>query len=363
MRVLCITSQGNTLNSIRPEAESFIGLRKAGVELDVMTQGNSVYAKPMREAGIRVIDFVPRAKLSLSAIRFIRRTLVEGQYDIVHMYNNKAIANGLLAAVGLPVKAATYRGQTGNLHRYDPFCYLTHLSPRVDGITCVADAVRRDLQKLRPHHPHIVTIYKGHDLAWYDETPADLESLGVPSRSIAIICVANNRPRKGVPVLVDAFGRLPENIDAHLLLVGKNMDDPELQRQIEDHPRADRIHVLGFRTDAPRLTAGSQIAVLPATKREGLPKTVIEAMVYGVPPVVTDTGGNAELVEDGVSGRVVPPGDAAALAGALAGLAEDAELRSRMGRAARERIGEHFTVDATVEQTLQFYRDLLGDGR
>ncbi len=363
MRVLCITSHGNTLNSIRPEAESFIGLRQAGVALDVMTQGNSVYAERFREVGIGLIDFVPRRKLSLSAIRFIRRTLIRGRYDIVHMYNNKAIANGLIAAIGLPVKAATYRGQTGNLHRYDPFCYLTHLSPRVDGISCVADAVRRDLQKLRPRHPHIVTIYKGHDLDWYRETPADLAELGVPAGSIAIICVANNRPRKGVPVLVDAFGQLPEETDAHLLLVGKDMDAPEIRHQIATSPRADRIHVLGFRTDAPKLTAGSQMAVLPALKREGLPKTVIEAMAYGVPPVVTDTGGNAELVENGVSGKVVPPGDVTALSAALAELAGDAEMRRAMGRAARERIGRDFTVQATVERTLQFYRDILGDAR
>jgi glycosyltransferase involved in cell wall biosynthesis len=227
----------------------------------------------------------------------------------------------------------------------------------------VADAVQRDLQRLRPRHPHIVRIYKGHDLDWYCETPADLGEMAVPAGSIAIICVANNRPRKGVPTLVDAFGQLPEQIDAHLLLVGKNMDAPELERQIAANPRRDRIHVLGFRTDAPRLTAGSQIAVLPALKREGLPKTVIEAMAYGVPPVVTDTGGNAELVEDGVSGKVVPPGDATALAAALAELAGDASLRRAMGRAARERIGRHFTVEATVEHTLRFYRDILGEER
>lgn len=340
-----------------------IGLRRAGVELDVMTQGNSAYAERFRAEGIGLIDFVPRRKVSLAAIRFIRRTLIEGRYDIVHLYNNKAIANGLFAAIGLPVKAVTYRGQTGNLHRYDPFAYLTHLSPRVDGITCVADAVRQDLQALRPRHPHIVTIYKGHDLAWYGETPADLGELGVPAGSVAIICVANNRPRKGVPVLVEAFAGLPAEIDAHLLLVGNNMDAPDLERRIAEHPRKDRIHVLGFRTDAPRLTAGSDIAVLPAIKREGLPKTVIEAMAYGVPPVVSDTGGNAELVEDGVSGRVVPVADAGALAAALTELASDAALRRSMGEAARARIGQDFTVGATVDRTLRFYRDVLGRDR
>jgi len=73
MRLLCLTSHGDTLNSVRPEAELFIGLQKAGVAVTVMTQGDSVYAGPMREAGIEVVDFAPRRKLSLEAIRRIRQ--------------------------------------------------------------------------------------------------------------------------------------------------------------------------------------------------------------------------------------------------------------------------------------------------
>lgn len=134
MRVLFITSHRDALNSIRPEAEMFIGLAKAGVELTVMTQDDSVYAEPMRQAGIRLIGYHPARKLGPRAILRIRRELRRGAFDIVQMFNNKAIANGLLAAVGLPVKAITYRGQTGNISRRDPSCYLTHLSPRVDRI-------------------------------------------------------------------------------------------------------------------------------------------------------------------------------------------------------------------------------------
>ncbi|MEO0997167.1 MAG: glycosyltransferase, partial [Pseudomonadota bacterium] len=91
MRVLALSSHSDTLNSVRPEAELFIGLAAAGLDLTVMTQGDSVYAGAMRDAGIRVIDFVPARKLSLAAIRRLRAELAGGGYDIVYSFNNKAI--------------------------------------------------------------------------------------------------------------------------------------------------------------------------------------------------------------------------------------------------------------------------------
>ena len=84
--------------------------------------------------------------------------------------------------------------------------------------------------------------------------------------------------------------------------------------------------------------------MLPSTKREGLPKTVIEAIVYAVRPVVTDTGGYAELVVDGESGLVVRPNDPGALAAAVLRLAEDTLAARTMGERARARIATHFTA-------------------
>jgi glycosyltransferase involved in cell wall biosynthesis len=359
MRLLCITSHRDTLNSIRPEAELFIGLQRAGVEVTVMTQGDSAYADPMREAGIEVVDFVPRRKLSLEAMRRIRRELRSRRIEVVYAFNNKAIANTNLAALGLPVKVVTYRGQTGNIHRWDPSAYLTHLNPRVDLILCVADAVRDSLRAQHPHPARVRTVYKGHSLDWYREPPADLAEFAIPAGAFTVICVANNRPRKGLGVLVEATYRLPREADIHLLLVGGGLEEPELARLIGASPMRERIHVAGFRRDATALVAACSASVLPSLKREGLPKTVIESMAYAVPPIVTDTGGSAELVIDGQSGRVVPPGDAAAIADAIRFLYENPTERALMGRRARERLDRHFNVAETVSRTKQLLEELL----
>lgn len=361
MRLLCITSHGDTLNSVRPEAELFIGLQRAGVAVTVMTQGDSVYADPMREAGIEVVDFVPRRKVSPEAIRRIRRELRERRIDVVYSFNNKAIANTNLAAVGLPVKVVTYRGQTGNINRWDPSAYLTHLNPRIDLILCVADAVRDGLRAQHPRPGRVRTVYKGHSLDWYREPPADLGEFGIPAGAFTVICVANNRPRKGLGVLVEATYRLPRDAAIHLLLVGGGLEEPELARLIGASPMRGRIHVAGFRRDATALVAACSASVLPSLKREGLPKTVIESMAYAVPPIVTDTGGSAELVLDGQSGIVVAPGDAGAIAGAIRFLYDNPTERALMGRRARERLDRHFNVAETVRHTKELLESLLED--
>lgn len=360
MHVACVTSHRGAITNVRPEAEVFVRLRQHGVRLTVFTQADSIYADRMRAAGIDVVDFEPRWRIDPAAILRLRRALRAGGHDILHLFNNKAITTGIAAALGLPVRVVTYRGQTGNIRRHDPSAYLTHLNPRVDCVVCVAEAVRRDLIANGLPTRKAVTIYKGHDPAWYDLVPADLGSLGLVAGALRVGLVANARPRKGVPVFIAALGQLPPDVPCDALLVGSGMD--AFRPLAANLPPHVRLHFLGYRTDAAEVIAACDVAVLPALRREGLPKTVIEAMACGVAPVVTDTGGNAELVANEATGLVVPPGDAAALAVALARLGRDPALRQRFGIAARARIAQHFHIDQTVARTLALYTALLAPG-
>ena len=362
LRVLCITSHRGSITDVRPEAGWFIGLSRKGVQITVMTEADTVYAERMRDAGVNLIDLEISRRFDWAAMRSIRQTLIEGQQQIVHMFNNRAITNGILASTGLPVRLVTYRGQTGNISRLNPGCWLTHLNPRVRRITCVADAVRRSLIEsgVSPDKP--VTIYKGHDLDWYQGiAPLPLSEFGVPADAFTVACVANNRPRKGVPVLIQAARYLPQDTRLHFLLIGNGMDSEEIRAQIAGGPLADRFHLLGYRDDVLNVIATCDGSVLPSIKREGLPKTVIESMALGIPPVVTRTGGCPELVEDGVSGLVVNTGDPHALAHALSRLATDQPAATRMGINARQRIADVFNVEQGVTKHLDLYRELTAD--
>jgi len=360
LKLLVISDYTDTWNSVRPEAEILIGLVKLGVNITLMTQADSDYIPRFLDQGVRVIDFHPNKKLQYSAIKRIRTELKLGAYDAAYLFNNKAITNGLFAAIGLPVKTVSYRGQTGNIYRYDPSAYLTHLHPRLDGILCVANAVRDDLLKHSSlPKQQIQTVYKGHELDWYQESSGDLTEFNIPEDAFVVGCVANHRPRKGLSVLLEASHTLANKPDIHILLVGAGLDKTEISKKIQTSPMAKRIHVAGFRHDAPALIAACNASVLPSIKREGLPKTVIEAMVYGVPPIVSDTGGSAELVIDGESGLVVEPNNSQQIAEAIMRLKDNKGIAKAMGIKAKQRIDETFNSKQSAIQTKKYFEDLV----
>jgi glycosyltransferase involved in cell wall biosynthesis len=357
LRVLCITESGD-----RPTIASFIGMHRAGIAITVVCPENHPNHGVLVDAGVPVIDIRTRRNFDRDAIAALRAELVRGRYDILHTFNNKALSNALRACKGLPVKVVAYRGIVGNVSFLDPVSWVRYLNPRIDRIVCVAEAIRQFFLSMKPRFLRMpdkrpVTIHKGHSLDWYTAAPANLEVVGIPAGAFTVTCVANYRPRKGVELLVDALAMLPDDIPAHLLLVG-HMDDKRLSKHIAQSPVASRIHRAGFREDAPSLTAASDVFCLPSTKREGLARAIIEAMAYGVAPVVTDCGGSPELVVDGQSGLVVPVRDAGALAEAIERLYRNPDLRQRLGKAARERIATDFHVEQTIRKTIELYESI-----
>jgi glycosyltransferase involved in cell wall biosynthesis len=287
----------------------------------------------------------------------------DSHIDILHLFNNKAVSNGIIASFDLPIKIIAYRGIVANVSFFNPMSWMTYLNPRINRIICVADAVRKYFLKMRllwyqvPRNKP-VTIYKGHSLDWYEAKPADLAEFGIPENAFIVGCTANMRPRKGIHVLIESAEYLPKDLPIHFLLVG-HMNSPKLRKKIKKSKYKKQIHLAGFRNDAPQLQAACNTVVLPALRREGLPKVIIEAMAYGVTPIVTNSGGSPELIEEMTSGLIVPPGDAKAIADAILSLFNDPALCDNLGRSARKRIASHFKIEDTVLQTERLYKKLL----
>ncbi|MBI5916699.1 MAG: glycosyltransferase family 4 protein [Bacteroidetes bacterium] len=361
IKVLVISNYRET-NSVRPEAELFIGLKKEGVEVEIMTFGNAVYAEKFREAGIRVIDFHPQKKFERTEVQRIRAELTAGRHDILHLFNSQAIINGIRAAKGLPVKVVLYRGYTGNVHWYDPSAYFKYLHPRVDCVMCAATATAEQLQRqLFFNKNKAVIICKGHDLAWYE----GIEPLGqeewpdIPAKAFRVVCVANNRPVKGIRYLLEATWYLPMEFPVHLILVGKNMDAGPCRSLLDGSPNRDKIHLTGYRTDVLNIVAASNVLVLASVKAEANTKAVIEAMSLGVTPVITAIPGNRELVVHEKNGLVVPPKNPAAIAAAILQLYHDRERCSAFGQAATAHIETNFNLRDTVSRAKKLYEELV----
>ena len=360
-RVLCLTDQSDL-----PETELFVRLKKAGVDLEVACNPAGRYFDRLRGAGVTIHELTVKSRFSVKSIKKIRRILSHKHYDILYCFNNKAASNVLLATRGQKeYKIITYRGTVGNISFLSPASWTTHLNPRVDRIVCVSEAVRQHLLNMRflatgIRPERAVSIYKGHDLDWYQSTPTDLaREFNIPEDAFVVGFAGRNRPHKGIAYLIDAARHLPEDAKIHFLLLGRLAEDKSLQRQIAQSPYHDRIHLPGFRSDAPAVFAACDTFVMPSTAREGLSRAVIEAMAYATPPIVTDVGGLPELVVTGQSGIVVPPENTDAIVQAILRLYRNPEGKKRMGANARRRIQDHFHIDQTVTQTRGLFESLM----
>lgn len=345
----------------RAEAEIFLGLARAGVEVTVMTGPGSPWLPRFREHGVRVVEWHPASKLSPGDVRRLRAAFREHRPHAVFLMNNLALANGAFAAIGLPVAVVAYRGYDGNVSWTDPTNWWKLLHPRVDVYWCNAESVRATIEAALPRgrKGRAVAIPKGHDVRWYDGTrPADLRALGVPAGAFTVAFAANVRAMKGVPDLLRATAFVPPERNLHLLFMGHGMDAPDLRALVAASPMRDRIHVLGSRRDVLEILAACDGYVCSSLKGESLTRSLMESMSLGLPAVITDVPGNRGIVVDGECGRVVPRGDPAALGAALADLASDPERARAWGRAARRRIETTWNHAEAVSRMLALVRDL-----
>ncbi len=357
--MLCVNGESDPA-----ETGSFIEMHKAGADVTVITWPGTFNYDALMDAGVPTVPYVLKGKISLPCIRFIRDELKRKPYDILHMLDKRATMNGLFASIGLNVKLVAYRGIVGNQSYLDPLSWLYLLNPRIDRIICVCEAIRQNLLQLgmpgvRMRREVPVTIHKGHNADWYAGPAEDLKQFGIPNDAFVVSCTARGVPRKGVPVLLDAIDRLPSDLNIHFLLAGTQMDNPQHRKLAAANRYADNIHLFGFLRRMPWILPNCDIAVLPSLRREGLPRGIIEAMIGGAVPIVTDSGGSPELVVEGKSGFVVPPGEAQPITDRILELYSDRQLHERMSAAARERIRTAFTVEETANKTLALYRDLL----
>lgn len=357
-KILVISNYDDAWNVVRPEGELFIGLQQRGdFAITVMTPAQAPYAQRFREEGIRVIDFYFTSKFDRENTRRLRRELQAGQYDILHLFYNRAVANGVRAAAGLPVKVLVYRGYTGNIHWWDPTVYLTYLHPRIDLVTCVSPAVKEtfDQQPVFPSEKAVV-VSKGHDPAWYaDIEAADLGEFGFPAGSLVFTIVANARRMKGIEYLVEAIAALPPDLPVAFLFIGKGLKKIKAVKRLRKTAYARRVAFAGYRTDALRLVRAADVSLLPSVKGEGLSKVLLEALFLGKPVIMTDIPGNRGVGIAEQTALVVPPRQPAALAGAIERLASDPALRQRLGAAGLAHVKEQYSVARSVEEMAAIY--------
>lgn len=288
--------------------------------------------------------------------------------DVLCPHGYKADIVGLLAArrAGIPVIAVSrgWTTDTWKLRIYeamDRFCLR-----RMDRVVCVSEgqAVKVRRAGVRPEHVRVIRNAIRSERFAAGDLSARADLLGLFRFPPARIVGAAGRisPEKGFDVLVEAAAiALRLNPEIGYIHFGEGKHGERLQRRITELGLEDRFLLAGFRSDLDRLIPALDLVVIPSFT-EGLPNVALEAFASAVPVVGTAVGGVPEVIEHGISGFLVPPGDPEALARGIIEVLGSEDRRRSMGERGRHRIENHFTFAAQATQYRQLLQELSGPG-
>ncbi|MGD2218021.1 MAG: glycosyltransferase [Gemmatimonadales bacterium] len=348
-----------------------MGLPRSRYELAVACSPGGVFVERLQDLGVAVIAAEMRKRRRLDTVLGLAREFRRRRPHIVHT-QGRGDPFGRIAArlARVPAVVSTtamistrydveerwrrmlYRAIDFTTDRLvDRYIVVNHAS--IDAL-----AERHGVPRSR-----VVVIPNGIELARYGPGGARggawRERLGVPDDAVLIGGVGRLTAQKGFDDLIRAFAAI-DRPDVWLVIAGDGPDWEELREMARMFDVSPRVLMPGFVEDVPGLLADLDLFVL-SSRQEGHPMVMLEAMATGLPIVATDIPGVGDTITDGVEGRLVPPGDLAALANTIVVLIDDPAAAARLGRNARKRIERDYTAERMVRRTEVLYEGLLAE--
>ncbi len=305
----------------------------------------------------------------LAGIRRVAQLIRERGIDVVNGHNP---TGALYATLGATLGGATALVRTEHSIHYPgrhSALYARAIEPlltlRAGAVICVCEAVRAShARRLAWAADRFVTIDNG--ISEGPPPPSRAEArrmLDLGPEEAVLLTVGSLTPQKAQRDLLDAFARVAADMPrARLLIAGGGALEDDLKTHTAALGLEARVRFLGPREDVAELLAACDVFVLSSV-REGLSVTLLEAMRAGRAAVATRVGGSADVVDDGRTGRIVPPSEPTALARALTELLGDADGLEAMGLAGRRRFESRFRAERMVADTEALYRRLLWGGQ
>jgi len=314
----------------------------------------------------------------LRALFALVRLLRRERFDVVHLHTPIASVLGRVAAWLARVPRVVYTAHGFPFHDGTPrwlrWAMVTverFLCRRMTDVLFVQsreDLETADAEGIRGRRGDAIWIGNGVNTERF--RPGRDESVraefGLDLEAPVAVFVGRPIREKGLPELLQAFARVREQLPgARLLLIGATMmgsGNPdgleEVRGWVNDWGIEDAVHLAGMRTDVERLLRGADLLVLPS-HREGMPRSILEAMATGLPVVATDIRGCREEVVDGETGLLVAIHDPVRLADAILRILDDPEKRRAMGDAGRRRVEELFDEEKVLDRQIEVFRRLL----
>jgi glycosyltransferase involved in cell wall biosynthesis len=337
-----------------PRSRTFCAaLRERGIS------PREILAYPTKDRG-----FVRPAMSSWRPFLSARAALGAERPDIVHFHAGRlsAIYPAILAsrAAGVPTRILTVHNTIFGRPALQRF-FEARVLDTLDCIVAVCDAVKDDLVEKKNVAPgKISVIANGVDAAEFDapgDTTGIRRELGVGEAALVIGAVGRLEYEKGTDLLIRAAALLRPRWPAlRVVLIGSGPHEREIRELAENEGVADIVRFVGYRDDARRLMHAIDVVAMPS-RYEAQPYTLLEAMAARKPVAAAAVGGIPATMADGETGLLFPSGDVDALTRALERLLEDADSRTAMGSAARERVEREFSQAAMVEKLRKLYTE------
>ena len=329
------------------------------VSIVSLSPGSAV--RKLERAGfeVLVIDEPDDAK----AVRILADHLADVCPDVIHNHMFRAETVGTRAALalgelGCPRPYVVSTIHSSRVRSEEDRQHLRDLTPHMDQLIAVSRAIEHKLVDEERVQAPVRLIYNGVDLSRYDhqEPCCTLpEEYGMESGSSIVGVVARLEPEKGHPTLLEAWPAVLRMCpNTYLLIVGEGSRREALEQQARDLRIAHRVVFTGRRDDIPAVTAALDVAVLPSY-REAQGLTILEAMALSRPVVASNVGGIPEMITDGVTGLLVPPHDAEALATAIGRLLCDHPYADLLGRAGHDMVHDRFCIELMVAAVQTIY--------
>jgi glycosyltransferase involved in cell wall biosynthesis len=346
-------------------------LRAMGHRAELLCDPAGGLWRRAQAAGVVCHPMPIRNALDFAAAAALRLRLREGGYDVLHFHTSRAHAMAPWVR-GLTRAAVVTRRMDYVPNRL----FARWLYGRaVDGVAAISTGVADALVRAGVARERITVIPSGVDCAHFRPPTADERAqarvaLGLERADCAVGAVGSLEPRKGHRYLVEAMalfgrddgggGQQAPALGVAIIAGDGSLRDP-LAAEIRRLDLGDALRLVGRVDDARAVLWALDIFAMPSLS-EGLGVALLEAMACGLPALASGVGGIIDAVEDGRTGMLVAPGDAHALADALAQLCASASARTAMGEAARARAIERFSMAAMARRTVELYRACLHTG-
>jgi N-acetyl-alpha-D-glucosaminyl L-malate synthase BshA len=354
-----LARRGHSVHVISTESPFRFGDFQAGLRFhQVMTPSYPLFREPQYLLSL--------ANRIVQVAREFDLDIVHAHYAIPHATAG-FLARQVLSGTGssrVPRVVTTLHGTDITLVGSDPsYSEIVAFSiEQSDGVTAVSESLRdatyqqlgvkRDIRVI----PNFVDCQ---DYRRQDVPDLRRRFIGDDAGQTVVIHVSNFRPVKRVSVVVDVFERVRQSVPAHLVLVGDGPDLPVVQRQVRERGLSPFVHVVGEQEAVLPLLSASDVFLLPSAQ-ESFGLAALEAMACEVPVVASRVGGLPEVIEHGVSGLLHEADDVDGMAAGVTRLLVDADLRRRIGTAARRRACEHFDAPGVIASYEAYYQEILG---